>query len=146
MTATDTEVELVEREWLYMGRRIDAKGTMYHVWMMHTGKDGWYKKGRTNSVGGRYMVKCTEDGTRAMPSSARFIGPGEHDDIEKWKLEDRAAYLEGESVKAERKLKGDTERMGDLTLAEVRKIMWSQNRGRGRAAVITAVIGYLEGG
>lgn len=134
---------LVEREWTYIGREFWPRDGIKHGWLCDDGQTRWWKRGpRDLIVGGVFTVETTEDRSTMVTNRASYVRPSEHDDIDKWRLTDRRAYVEQQAA-AERKRLAKDRDFGDLTLREVRSLMWDRGTSH-RGPTLAVVLSYLE--
>jgi hypothetical protein len=149
-----SETEFPSERWRYIGRRPRAgtAGGVLTIWLDEQGAKQAFKA-RHRAVGALYEVPSVERDAsgkvlRAGVDAARFVDGVEgvpRDEIARWELADRAAYGADEQRKAEARLKREQGGLGWLTLDEVR-LYYAMAVGGQRAALLAAVIAYLEGG
>lgn len=146
-TTNDTTAEpLAEHEWIYAGRRY-IKEKLWHYWLDHNDKRAMFDKAPAGpAIGGRYVVKATENSSHAAPSQARFVGTVTPDDerLPGWRVEDRAASAALEADRFRKRAGRENGDIGDMTLGQLR----AQMRGKPmhlRTGTVAAVLAYLAG-
>lgn len=140
----EPEEALDRRPWVYLGRRIISGDKLGQAWLDHNGTERLYGPAGHRSVGHTYLVECNPEGTRAATSHARPAPDQQavtEDQVAGWRTDDRAAYLEDQVNKLERKARKDGTNLGAMTLEQVRAAMRTSRGHRG--AYLAAVIDYL---
>jgi len=121
--APATKPEYTAEEWFYAGRRLDAAGKLFHVYVDAQGEELNYAKqiaGRV--VGSKYQVKVlrTPETVKVVPDDYRYIGlETPHAKHAEWVARD-AADVNLKATKEREKADG-TQQLLTLTLAELRK-------------------------
>lgn len=124
---TDDEPALEKHGWIYVGRVITSDNKLGSRWIDHLGTQRVYAATAHGKViGGIYEIESTADAKQAVikKSGNAFTVNNDIDEakLAQWRLEDRAAYLEDEGRKAERRLAKENDDIGNMTLAELRHL------------------------
>lgn len=138
MTKIDlSKEELSEREWVYKGRVELRSGKLGSTWLDHSGAEHLYDAIKHGVVGGRYLIPCTEDGTKArFAKFPRYLGTiGDQDKLQAWYAADLAAYTSAEAIKLESKDKARNA-LADMTLQQLREMMHTALPGRRRVLMV----------
>lgn len=143
------ERQLTTHEWVYAGRCTLSTGKLGSRWFDHTGTERIFAKQPADRIiGGVFTVETSDNATRAVIGSAKYGRKTDaHDDatVDQWRAEDRAAYLEDAGRRERSKLERESANLEGVTLGSLRREMLLRG-GASRAALLVAVIGYLEGG
>lgn len=140
---SDDERGQVER-WVYIGRRVLAKGGLGHYFLEPTGQARGFKKVSAHAVGATYEVHAIREGDSvSIAGSPRFVEAAqEGSEAAVWEAEDRAAYTADELRKAEARAKREG-KFGELTLNDVRDLM--RRRPMQATALLAQIIRYVNG-
>lgn len=146
--ADEEEPDLEEHTWTYLGRCITSDKKLGSRWEDHHGAlvvfGGTDAHGRP--IGSTFTVEARADSGRARVQSAKWIGKNEaltEEQIDRWKLEDQAAYRTFEARRAERRLAKDNKDIGAMTLNEIHRTMQGKPAMQ-KTAMLTVVLDYLR--
>lgn len=112
--AAATKPEPVREEWIYAGKRVDAKDKLYDAWWDGT-RELHYAKLTGSMPGHVYAVDVTrEDGHVLVSGSPRYLAEqatieATPKQIDTWRAEDRAARSIADGKRVEKQAKDDDE-------------------------------------
>jgi hypothetical protein len=111
--------EYTDHTWIYVGRRVLAKGGLGDVWLTESGQQVTFKKMRGSMVGASYTITANAD-ENSVQGTPRFQSGERHPNAPEWDLADRAAYNADQARLLEARLKKEVP-LDDLTLRELRE-------------------------
>lgn len=126
------EPEWETQRWIYAGRRWSAsQNKAYHAFILEggglTSDDEMYYGGAPKwaSIGSVYAVE-TQDRQARVKSAERVGWFDDERVVEEWRVLDRTTAVKQEGVRAAKRLQTQNSEIGDLTLAQLWKIIQSQ--------------------
>ena len=129
----------------YIGRRLAKGGGLLACYIDENGRDWGFKKVLAPTpIGGVTVVEQMSDSQVRPPAPGTYATQVEapQEDVDRWRLEERAAVGSDEQRKLQAKLKTEQLNLSDMTIGDIArrtdKMLPDQ-----RAAIVALVLRYL---
>lgn len=134
----------LEEYWYYQGQRLSTKDKIVHAWRTPGGDKVYGGAPNRAVIGRRYLVEVKSDGSKARVDGAKFDNDTPvHIDVDTWRLRDREARAEYDSIAAAKRLATDNGDLGNVTLKDIKGRMLTLRNRQQRAALLAAIIAYV---
>lgn len=133
-----------EEYWYYMGQSLGAKDKLIHLFRTPRGEKAYNGAPKSAVIGRQYLIEVEPGGTRARIDGAKMTDhSNRHVDTDTWRLRDREARAEYDSIAAAKRLATDNGDLGNVTLKDIKGRMLTLRNRQQRAALLAAIVSYI---